>query len=325
MDPEDAKIEDLDSSTDLDTDASAAAQAADEQAGSSPADEDGDNTDDLLNVIRDAVPQSQGDDSEGQAAAEGETTDADGDQQAGEDNEEFGDVPFHKHPRFKQLIAQRDSMKADATRYQNVQGFLDQNNLSAEETAEGLQIMALLKSNPAAAWQKLKPTVQKLLVLSGELLPDDLKQRVQAGQIDQQAALEVSRLRATQQSQVLEQRHNAAAAQRREHVQAQTAVSEAATSWENDRRVKDPNFDAKYEQLMDKVFALQRREGVPNTPEGVTGQLNKAYSQISVKAPQTAPRATQAAPSSTSSRGSSSTQPAINSTLDIIRANRKRS
>lgn len=65
--------------------------------------------------------------------------------------EEEGDdpdaqVPFHNHPRFKQVLQERDSYKADADQYRNITEFMSTNKLIGEEVAEGFEIMALLKS-----------------------------------------------------------------------------------------------------------------------------------------------------------------------------------
>lgn len=80
------------------------------------------------------------------------------------DDENFSDVPFNQHPRFKQLVRQRNEFRVDAERYNNVQTYIDQQGLSAEEAADGLLIMGLMKTDPAKAWEMLKPRVQTLLV-----------------------------------------------------------------------------------------------------------------------------------------------------------------
>ena len=50
-----------------------------------------------------------------------------------QDDENFSDVPFHKHPRFQQVIAQRNQFREGHEAYQNIQGFLQQRGLSQEE------------------------------------------------------------------------------------------------------------------------------------------------------------------------------------------------
>lgn len=327
MPPMDEEIEDLESSTGSDLDDTAASASADkpsEPAASSPA--TGENDDDLLNVVRDAVTESKG-----QAASpadggnDGQSTDDKLPKE--QDDEAYSDVPFHKHPRFQQLLRQRNGFRQDAERYQNVQTFLDQNGLSAEEAADGMVVMSLMKTNPVEAWKRVKPTIQKLLVAAGEVLPDDLRQMVAEGKMDQVAALEVSRARAgvsaseTQMSFAEQQR------QRRAERDTRTALGGAAGDWEANRRKKDPNFDAKFVPLQKEVLFLQRTEGVPNTPEGVKAQLEKAYKAVNEALKPVAPPPRRK-PEIKPVRGgevAGNQRPAEQSTLDIVRANRRAS
>lgn len=312
----------LDSSTDLNTDAAAETPEV-ELAGAESSDAQ-DGTKDTLSLVRDVVGEKKP--SEAASSAEGgvEGQQPEVSQPKTLDNDKFTDVPFHQHPRFKEVLRQRDSFKEDATRYQNVQNFLDTNGLGADEAADGLQIMALAKTDPAAAWERMKPFVQNLLVAAGEVLPDELSARVQRGELTVQAAQELSRvqaqLRSTQQGQSFKE-------QLAQKTQQQTAIKsnmDAAASWEADRRIKDPNYEAKSVQLRKEILFLQSQEGIPGTPEGVKDQLNRAYAAI-VLPQQTAParpKPTQKSPTSAQISGNSA--PSSGSTLDIIRAHRQR-
>lgn len=278
---------------------------------------------DTLSVVRDVVGDEEEAPAEEQASpAEGEEAGPEAGDDAPEakeqDDEDFTDVPFHKHPRFQQLLRKAKTYEEDARRYQNVQSFIDQHGLQADEAAELLVIGGLMKTNPAEAWRRMKPAVQKVLMAAGEVLPDDLKERVQKGEISPQAALEVSRLRAQQSStesmRAFEQQRQEQMRQR----EVQTRLQQTAASWEQDRRAKDPNFDAKYDALLDGVYALQRREGIPTTPEGVKDQLTRAYKAITPPAaakPRPAPK-----PTNASGQVAGNQRPAEQSTLDIIRA-----
>lgn len=291
-----------------------------DDAASSPATDVASEDDDLLSIARDVVDeQTKTDPEEPASSAESEeaTEEASEDAATAEDDEDYTDVPFHKHPRFQQLLRKSKAFEQDATRYHNVQNFMDQHGLGAEEAADLLVIGGLMKTNPAEAWNRMKPTIQKLLVAAGEVLPNDLQQRVQKGEISREGAIEISRLRAQQQSlaatQSFEQQRQA---QQREQ-EAISALTNTASAWEQDRRRKDPNFDTKYEALMDAVYVLQRREGKPNTPEGVKAQLDKAYKSLAAPAkPQPTQRPAQRQNSSGQVAGNA--KPAQQSTLDII-------
>lgn len=253
--------------------------------------ENGATSDDTLSVVRDVVTESRKGTEEAASPAEkaeepGEKPDENA-QKKEPDNENFSDVPFHKHPRFQELLRQKKHFEVDARRYQNVQSFLDNNNLSAEEAADGLSIMALAKTNPAQAWERMKPFVQQVLQLAGEVLPDDLAQRVHSGEMSEQVALELSRNRSKALSLESSQSFRAQQEERQRQQAQQMELYNTAVDWEKDRRAKDPNFDAKYELLQKELAYIQYREGKPTTKEGVLAQLKKAYEAAipSVQAP----------------------------------------
>lgn len=335
------EIEELDpsaSSHQDETTASTPAPGADQSgqqsddAGSSAA--TGENQDaDLLSVVRDVVDESRKDQTASPAEGEvdGQKT---GDTAPKEpDNEAFSDVPFHKHPRFQQLLRQRNGFKQDAERYNNVQTFLDNNGLSAEEAADGLILMSMMKTNPVEAWKRMKPTIQKLLVAAGEVLPDDLRQMVQEGKMDEAAALEVSRSRAGVASVQVQRSFEQQQRDRQTQRQSVQALGGAANDWEADRRKKDPNFDKKFVPLQKEILFLQQTEGRPNTPEGVRAQLDKAYAAVNASLKPAQPRDPQtqrfAGPKKpelkpvTGGQVAGNSRPAPNSTLDIVRANRR--
>ena len=92
--------------------------------------------------------------------ADAESTDEQSDSTKDEDS--YEEVPFNKHPRFQELVKEKNEYKVDAERYQNITSFLDENRVSADEAAAGLQIMALMKKDPVEALNALKPYVETL-------------------------------------------------------------------------------------------------------------------------------------------------------------------
>lgn len=331
MPPLDANIEDQVPSADpnLDeTQADAAAQApADKPAeGASSSAATGEEDKSLLDVVRDVVDKSRSADPKSASPAEGEENGDESDKQPKKpDDENYEDVPFHKHPRFQHLLRKSKTFEQDAIRYQNVQGFLDQNGMTAEEASNMLVIGAMAKTNPAEAWKHVKPWVQNLLIAAGEVLPEDLQKRVEAGEMSAEAALEVSRSTATVRSMQAAQSFQQQLEEQRKQREAGSAVTGAAQQWEADRRVKDPNFDAKVEPLMKEVAWLQAKEGKPSTPDGVKDQLQRAYKAVNAGFAPPAPRPNPrpAMRPVTGGQVAGKAAPAEMSTLDIVRANRR--
>lgn len=283
MPSEDEKPEGLEPSVQAaDVTEDTAAPAEVETGAADPSSAPGEKPEDMLSVVRDVVSTTEEPASPAKEDPEPEP-EGEADPEP-KDDTDYTDVPFNKHPRFQQLLRKAKENEADAVRYRNVDTFLKQNHLDAEEAADGLRIMALAKSDPAKALSELKPFVQKLLVAAGEVLPDDLKARVQSGEMPAAAAQEVSRSRA--QLEIQRQAQEQAELRRQqEAAAAQTnALRDTALSWASDRDAKDPAFQQKYPLLQREIAFLQRAEGLPVTPEGVRDQLNRAYAEVNKQA-----------------------------------------
>lgn len=315
---------DLESSTESDITDADEAQSAEADADSSTATEEESDGDSLLSVMRDVLNErpaaeeaeaagSQPDSDE--AGKEAETSPSDMDP----DTAQFKDVPFNAHPRFQQVLRERRAYKADAERYQNVQTFLEQNNLSGDEAADMLTIAGLMKTNPREAWERARPTIEKLMIAAGEILPQDLEARVQQGDIPADQAYELSALRAQTESQ--RRAAEWAAQQQQRYLQAQTAsaLQQTASMWEGERTATDPDFARKLPWIEREVSFLQAREGRPTTPEGVRDQLNRAHAAVTTQLRSLTPApAKKAIKPVMGGQGKSSGAPKAKSVLDIV-------
>ena len=282
---------------------------------------------DTLSIVRDVVKEKRAD-AEVASPAEGEEEKGPDAQAAAEQNDDdWSNVPFNKHPRFQKLLHERNTFKQDATRYTNVVNFIDQAGLSEQEAADGLRVLGMAKVNPVAAWEQIKPWVQSLLVAAGEIIPEDLAQRVNAGELTRDTALEIARANAKAQSVEAAQSFRQQREQERQQTETVNAIRNAAEVWEQDRILKDPNFEAKRVALQKEVLYLQRVEGRPDTPAGVTAQLHKAYKAVNASLPKPAP-VPQARPTvrpvvGGQVAGNQSNAEPPKSTLDIVRAYRR--
>lgn len=348
----DMELEDTDAlDTELPVQDEAVAATAQADAGESPADAasstatDGSKTDgdETLSVVQDVVDRrgkSPAAASSAKAEEDGSDPDAEG---TGDD--EYSDVPFNKHPRFKEVLSKLKTAEVDATRYRNVQTFLDGNGLSGEdaanglvllarsrsegltgdEMADGLQIMALAKTDPATAWKRIQPWVQKVIIAAGEYLPDDLSSRVQNGEMSQEAALELSRARAAQQSYEARQSFAEQQAQARRQTEAVSSLQTAAADWQKRRETRDPEFAAKMPAIVAEVQKLQSLGYVPTSPAAVEDQLNRAYAAVNgaIRRPAPAAAASAARPAIKPVVGgqvAGNTGTAPQSTTDVIMA-----
>ena len=332
MPPDDItdEIEDMDAGSSAASDLDVAADAVSAEAAPASSSAATDETEaSSLSVVRDVVAQREAEQAEAAPSAEGDEAGeaADGTQPTEQDNEEFSDVPFHKHPRFQQLVRERNELRGDSTEYRKITSFMERSGLSADEAANGLNIMALAKLDPVAAWKELKPFVQSVLIAAGEVLPDDLDKRVKAGELTVDVAKEMSRLRAGEKSRSFREQFQQERGVQQKQVELGRALKDTAATWEADRKLKDPNFNAKLPRIQEKIAFLHATEGMPTTVEGVKDQLKRVYEAVNKElAPVVAPVRQQARPAIQPVRGGTVAGNArpeapsgTRSTLDVIR------
>ena len=284
-------------------------EVSQEAAHSSGADDKEPETEEsLLNVVQDALdPQEKEEEPVLEADSSSEDVVDTDTEELGELSEEDEEVlkdfknfpPLNKHPRFKQLIEQRNQYRESADEYNRITDFMRDNSLSPEDAAEGFRVMALMKANPAEAYKELQSKMQQLADASGINIPKDLRQRVEDGYIDEDSAKELSRARAelNREKQLRESEYN-------QRLQMQTnqtidRITEDVTDWEAEIKEKDPDYDLKSEEIDDRVRAMVAERGRPTNSEQAIQFAQEAYETVSERhkrrSPQ--PRAMKAAKS----------------------------
>jgi len=258
----------------------------DENAESSTAESE--TEEDLLSVIQDAMqpdeePGSQpvGDEEEetDQIAAETASDDTD----YVDPDEDLSDVPFNSHPRFRKLLEERNAYKENAEKFDVMQNYLTDNGLSGDEAAKGLEIMALMKSDPMAALTALKPYVANLSEAAGVILPQDIQSRVNDGYLDEGAGRELAAARAEAARQrarndQMTQAQNQARA--REHI---NDLAETVTAWEQRTKQSDPDFELKQDEIDDRIRVMVNERGRPQNRQDAISMVKEAYEQVNTR------------------------------------------
>jgi hypothetical protein len=244
----------------------------------------------LRDIIQDVVKKQEApEDSSTPEAKTEESAEPDATAE-GDDAEPDADVPFHNHPRFKELVAERNAFKEDAEQYRNITTFMTQTGLVAEEVAEGFEVMALLKSGTPDDLSKARDwfatRLQFLDETLGHSLPEDLRLKIEDGLLDEATAKEVAQSRATTkllQTQTTEQRERQEQ-QRQQQVKQQTQqeMVTAVSSWEADIKVQDPDYAAKKAPLVEtQVRALiQERGKAPQSSAEALEYVKSAYARV---------------------------------------------
>jgi len=228
----------------------------------------------------------------------------------GEQAEDDSDLPFHKHPRWQQMKQQRDEfkekaeaaeaqlqelgdvnqVKEQATRYQEINGFLSQHGLNGDDFANGLHVMNLMKNDPESALPYIESYYHALQRMTGNTVPDDLKQKVDDGLIDEETAQQLSRERAQaarlkQQNQQLsqaEQQRQREYEQYQAQSQQQETVKKLATAadeWETKWQKSDPDYDKLADMVRLRVQEIMAQTKVEK-PEDVVKVCDKARDDV---------------------------------------------
>ncbi len=291
-----------DENENLDAEAEATAEAAesstadvkDQDASSSEA-KDAKPT--LASVIKDAaaksVAESSTDDAEEKESGEGSaktesTTEAeDSDKSEKEDktvvvDEKDKELPFHKHPRFQEVIKERSTFKQKseeltpfAERAKSIDSYCQKHGISGEEFNSVMELTALTHVNPAEALKALRTYVETLEVSLGNKLPSDLQKEVDDGTLSVERAKELTNARIKNQGlEHTSKRSEAQIAQER-----QAAITTAVNSWDSQKRSSDAAYDKKY-PLIEKSFIALCTMTPPRNPQEAIVLAEKAYADV---------------------------------------------
>lgn len=213
--------------------------------------------------------------------------------------------PFHEHPRWKEVTAEREQLKQEVEQYRpiveahnQVATFMQENQLTPDDYQEALMMAALCKNNPEEARKRLEPIWKGLNVASGDMLPSDLQakvdgldDRVTKGEIDEADAKlireqtrEIARMRAQEKLGTIRTQNQT----RNSEKQKVEAVNNSVTSWDTAQRKTDPEFkpktdkdapDGRWEMVQAKLGALWGMSPPKNQSEAVA-LCEKAKSQV---------------------------------------------
>ena len=255
--------------------------AVDQEAPTSSADSE--TEEDLLSVVQSAMEIEEPEEAESQSEEEVEGEhDGDAEPLAASDDvdEDVSDKSPVPYKRFQEVIAEKNEFKHGADQFNKITDYLSHNNINADEASTGLQIMALMKNDPAKALEALTPFVNTLRELTGEVLPDDIRNKVDDGFMDEDAGRELSRARAEADNQkrindrVAAQQTNVQSQQHKDH------LARTVTAWEDNARQSDPDYDLKQDEIDDRVRVLVSERGSPNTEEDAISMANEAYEAV---------------------------------------------
>lgn len=218
-------------------------------------------------ALKKEAPAEQSSGSKDGEGSDAEANPKDGEKPAeGAEGEDDIPQPFHKHPAWQRLKAQRDEYRSSHEIVGNLRGFMAEAQLSLDEVNQGFEIMRLMKHDPAAALEAIRPYFTALLSATGKVLPADLKEKVDAGAIEESLAAEMAQMRQRQVRAEADSKRAAEAAAERMRSEISTALSE----WENGWKSSDPDYSAKQKHVQREIeLRLLRGERPANAAAAV--------------------------------------------------------
>jgi len=203
-------------------------------------------------------------------AAEGEGEKAEGEEQP----------PFHQHPRWQAVQKELKTLRPQAEAFNGLQTYMRETGLSVDEANQGFQIMSLLKSDPAKAYEALAPIVASLQQHVGVILPTDLQEKVDGGYMTEEDAREFAQLRSAQKHTAT--RTQAQEAERQKATQNQATESAIAEmdAWETEWKASDPDYAVLNERVAKEVQLTILTQGFPATPKAARALVEKAKTDV---------------------------------------------
>jgi hypothetical protein len=161
------------------------------------------------------------------------------------ESEEEKDEKAHEesvpYERFKEVNEKLQQYEPLAARHYQVEQYLHKAGITPREYQEGLELMALRKSNPTEYTKKLQAQLEDYEVSAGTKLPADLQKKVDDGLVDIEIARELAQLRSKNRG--LESKTAVSEEDRqRQHIEQMASTLQ---SWATQKMQLDPAFKPK--------------------------------------------------------------------------------
>lgn len=269
---------------------------------------------------------SPADDQDAKAKADADAEeDKDGADKAKADSED--DPPFHEHPRWKQLVNERDDLKKaveDGTEAQEaisrLESHMSSENISVEEFNRLLVVAGLMKNDPEKALEALTPYYRSLVEITGRTLTPELQDAVDQGFMTEDYAKQLARANAQNNVQAsrLEgqnQRHEAD-----NQVTHGENLKAYANEWDREWSGSDPDYNQKLARVTEKTELVMLREGPPKDRAGVRALLDRVKGEVDAELRSFLPKPRSITPNPVNSAATSGAQPAPKTMLEAMEA-----
>lgn len=202
----------------------------------------------------------------------------------------------------KEALDQVETLKPKAENYDKLAGYMREHDISPEDVDNALEITRLMKSGQyEQALQAITPLYRDLAVKAGQVLPDDLQEKVNLGHVTEDVAREMhqNRVRAENAESREQQARERQAQQDEQQKRAKHVehVVDVTTRWNTQKAKNDPDWLLKRQAVADQVeLEISRRmqsrgwAGYPQTDEEIADLLESALTKVESQGKHFAPK-----------------------------------
>ena len=230
---------------------------------------------------KEASPASENGNEKDKTGAQKPEDAAEGDEDLKSDitEEEISKFSPRSQRRIRQLLAQRDdgfqerdSLRPRADNWDRVTAYMREHSIAPDELDNTIAITGLINSRQYdKALAALTPIYRELAQKAGELLPEDLKEKVRLGHISEPDARDLNKQRAAASAAAERETRNterATADNERSATQAQiNNATKAVDDWAKAKAGSDPDWNLKQKDVADQVKLRILEGGLPKYPK----------------------------------------------------------
>lgn len=189
------------------------------------------------------------------------------------DTSKQGDERYDKIPRFQELTKKVKEYEPLAKKQQEFESWKQTYGVNDAEFEETKNFLVALKTGDFnRAHLMMKPVMESLDKVVGQVLPEDLQKAVDDGKVELAYAQELAKARSTagQSQQQL---------QRQQQQQMQVSRQTAINSWVENTKEKDPDFADKAD-MINESFVLKWAAKQDASPAELAAMCQKAYEEV---------------------------------------------
>ena len=169
-------------------------------------------------------------------------------------------------------VQEFEQYKPAAETLARFEGFCQEANLNQDDISNTFAIAKAVRNDPEKGLQMLIPVVNQLMEVVGAVLPADLKEKVDAGEISPQYAQELSQLRSREARNKETQEWTREQQRIREHQnsvkQLADTTGEAISTLEKQWQTSDSDYRIKSTMVAEKIeLELRKRQEKGNMPK----------------------------------------------------------